>query len=182
MHDVAPNRRDSAGCPGAAHSIAGFSLIEVMVALIVLSIGMLGIAGMQVRGLQFGQQALVSTRAIGLAGDMADRIRANSAAGVVSPGDAYAVGNQDPAATPPFPCADTDTFSVTAVAVCTPLELADYDIWDWKTDLKGSGSSGLPNGKGQVAYGFDDGVATFTIEVTWREGGEERLYQLVVSE
>ena len=165
-----------------ARTAAGFSLIEVMVALMVLSIGMLGIAGMQVRGLQFSQQALISTRAIGLAGDMADRIRANSRAGAVAPGDAYAVNNAGPAATAPFDCADTDVFSVTAGTVCTPENLAEFDIWEWKTNLQGTGSGGLPDGKGEIGYAYANGVATFTIEVTWREGGQNRLYELVISE
>ena len=61
----------------AGPAVGGFSLIEVLVALVVLSIGMIGIAAMQVEGLRFGQQAVIGTRAVGLAADIADRIRAN---------------------------------------------------------------------------------------------------------
>ncbi len=53
----------------------GFSLIEVLIALVILSVGMLGVLTLQVKGLQFSQSARVSTNAILAASDMADRIR-----------------------------------------------------------------------------------------------------------
>ena len=59
----------------------GFSLVEAMVALMVLSIGMLGIAGLYVESLRAGRTAIYRTQAINLASDMAERIRANAQAG-----------------------------------------------------------------------------------------------------
>jgi type IV pilus assembly protein PilV len=55
----------------------GFTLIEVLVALIVLSVGLLGIAAMYVETLRANRDALVRTQAIALASDLADRIRSN---------------------------------------------------------------------------------------------------------
>ena len=55
----------------------GFSLVEVLVALIVLSVGLLGIAAMYVETLRANRDALVRTQAISLASDLADRIRSN---------------------------------------------------------------------------------------------------------
>jgi len=55
----------------------GFTLIEALVALIVLSIGLLGIAGMQISGLRANQSAASRTQASYLADDIADRMRAN---------------------------------------------------------------------------------------------------------
>jgi len=55
----------------------GFSLVEVLVALIVLSVGLLGIAAMYVETLRANRDALVRTQAIALASDLADRIRSN---------------------------------------------------------------------------------------------------------
>jgi len=57
----------------------GFSLIEVLVALLVLSIGLLGLAALQVQGLRFNHDALVRTQATNLAYDIVDRMRANRA-------------------------------------------------------------------------------------------------------
>ena len=55
----------------------GFSLIEVLVALVVLSIGMLGIAALYVDSLRSGRTAIHRTQAVILVSDMAERIRAN---------------------------------------------------------------------------------------------------------
>ena len=168
--------------PAPAAHLGGFSLIEVLVALVVLSIGMIGIAAMQIEGLRFGQQAVISTRAIGLAADMADRIRANPNARAVPntgrPGDAYTADTGITA--PGRMCADTDTLDLAAADICNPTQMAAFDIWQWKTALSGAAGSGLPEGDGTIDYSWSNGVATFEITVTWNERGEDRSYQLVV--
>jgi type IV pilus assembly protein PilV len=60
-----------------AHRDGGFTLVEVLIALLVLSIGMLGIAALYLESLRASRQALVRTEAVTLASDMADRIRSN---------------------------------------------------------------------------------------------------------
>ena len=61
----------------------GFSLVEVLIALVIMSVGMLGIAGLYVHSMQAGRTSLFRHHAVTLAGDIADRIRANPrAAGV----------------------------------------------------------------------------------------------------
>ena len=60
---------------------AGFSLVEAMVTLVVLSVGMIGIARFYGQGLGAGRTALYRTLAVNLAADMADRIRVNRLAG-----------------------------------------------------------------------------------------------------
>jgi type IV pilus assembly protein PilV len=62
---------------GRRYKGAGFTLVEVLIALIVLSIGLLGIAAMYVETLRANRSALVRTQAIALASDLADRIRSN---------------------------------------------------------------------------------------------------------
>ncbi len=57
----------------------GFSLIEVLVALLVLAIGLLGLAALQAQGLRFNHDAYVRTQATHIAYDIVDRMRANSA-------------------------------------------------------------------------------------------------------
>ena len=56
---------------------AGFTLIESLVALLVLSIGLLGVAAMQLASLQANNGAFQRTQATFLAQDIADRMRAN---------------------------------------------------------------------------------------------------------
>ncbi len=56
---------------------AGFSIIEVLVALLVLAIGLLGLAALQAQGLRFNHDAYVRTQATHLASDIIDRMRVN---------------------------------------------------------------------------------------------------------
>lgn len=63
-----PRRRDG-----------GFSLVEVLVALLVLAIGLLGLAALQAQGLRFNHDAYVRTQATNLAYDIVDRMRVNNA-------------------------------------------------------------------------------------------------------
>lgn len=61
----------------AATSQRGFSLVEVLVALVILSIGMLGLAGMQTRSLRDNHGSLMRSQATTAANDIIDRMRAN---------------------------------------------------------------------------------------------------------
>jgi type IV pilus assembly protein PilV len=63
-----------------ARAARGMTLIEILVAIVVLSIGLLGLAGLQLKGLQVNQGSAYNWQAAVLAQDMADRIRADSAA------------------------------------------------------------------------------------------------------
>ena len=56
----------------------GMTLIEILVAIVVLSIGLLGLAGLQLKGLQVNQGSTYRSQAAMLAEDMADRIRADA--------------------------------------------------------------------------------------------------------
>jgi type IV pilus assembly protein PilV len=57
----------------------GMTLIEILVAVVVLSIGLLGLAGLQLKGLQVNQGSTYRWQAAMLAEDIADRMRADSA-------------------------------------------------------------------------------------------------------
>ncbi len=132
----------------------GFTLVEVLVALVVMSVGMLGIAALYLEGIRAGRTSLYRTTAVSLASDMADRIRANRNAGL-----AYA--GTGPGA---------DGGCVNGAVNCTPEQLADDDWLDWSTQL----ASQLPEGAGGE---IDVVVAvpappTYTITVAWPEIGQ----------
>ena len=55
----------------------GFSLIEILITLVVLSTGLLGLAALHAEGLRSGRSACLRTKAVNLASDMADRMRSN---------------------------------------------------------------------------------------------------------
>ena len=132
----------------------GFSLIESLVALVVLSIGMLGIAAMYVESLRSGRTALLRTQAVALAGDMADRIRANR-------GGAAAYEDV---------IARTGTIAACAPggAGCTPDNLAHHDKALWM----GAIQDALPGATGTVDYDDTTVPPTYTITISWAEVGQ----------
>ena len=127
----------------------GFSLIEVLIALVIMSVGMLGIAGLYVQSLQAGRTSMFRHQAVSLAGDVADRIRANPTAGIAYAG----IG--------------ANNNCVAANIDCDVVGMAANDIWVW--DMQAVNS--LPNG--DVVVAFDDTVAPpiYTITVSWNEPG-----------
>src|SRR5882724_11312914 len=60
----------------------GFTLVEALVALVVLSIGLLGIAGLQITSLKANHGSATRTQAVYLAYDIIDRMRANQKAAI----------------------------------------------------------------------------------------------------
>lgn len=78
------------GSIGPASKSGGFTLIESLVALLVLSIGLLGIAALYMETLRAGRSALYRTEAVTMAADLADRMRANR-----NPANAYTGGGQN---------------------------------------------------------------------------------------
>lgn len=126
----------------------GFGLIESLVALVVVSVGMIGIAALYGQGLSASRTALYRTQAVNLASDMADRIRLNRVAGAAYAGAA----------------ADNDCEP--GGAACTPAEMAAHDLFVWGGDL----AQQLPSGAGAVTFTANV-PPTYTIQVTWQEVG-----------
>jgi type IV pilus assembly protein PilV len=128
----------------------GFSLVESMVALVVLSVGLLGIAALYVSALRFSRNALLRSDAVTLAGDMADRIQANA-----SGGSAYALA------------AGATNAAVSACATngCTATQMATTDKAQWKALL----AQALPAGTGTIAVDTTTTPTTYTITVNWTE-------------
>lgn len=151
----------------------GFSLLEVLVALMVLSIGLLGIATLQVDSLRLGQDALFRTKAVNLTADMADRIRANPG-GSASYVAAATIGEPDTV------CAD-DVDGV-APASCTPIQMAAWDIFQWQQTLDAAAASGLPEGNGRIVRDNTTNPPTFTITVNWNDRGVDRNQTLVIQQ
>ncbi|MGQ0658292.1 MAG: type IV pilus modification protein PilV [Chromatiales bacterium] len=56
----------------------GFTLLETLIALVVLSIGLLGLAALQARAMRYNHDALVRSDATALASDIMDRMRARA--------------------------------------------------------------------------------------------------------
>ena len=131
----------------------GFSLVEVLIALIVMSVGMLGIAGLYVQSMQAGRTSMLRHHAVNLAGDIADRIRANPTAGAAyittqGANNNCVAGNTD----------------------CTPAQMAANDIFLWQAQA----AEFLPamgDGSQQVVIAFNAAATppTYTVTVRWDE-------------
>ncbi|MCX7069311.1 MAG: type IV pilus modification protein PilV [Methylococcales bacterium] len=148
----------------------GFTLIEVLIAMLVLAIGLLGLAALQTYTLRSNLAAYNHGQATQLLYDMADRMRANNC-------------KASPTATPPVTCptaanyiiANTSTDNRTAgVTVssshacktvgnttCTALLLSTYDLIEWNNAIAAT----LPMGRGCIAAG--NGAGIFNLYITW---------------
>lgn len=138
--------------PLATSRESGFTLVEVMVSIVILSFGLLGIAGLMIKGMQFTQSAQQRSIATLLAYDMIDRMRSNQA-GVALADSATGGGNYHRPASnvtatgSPYIIQKTACVGATAAATgCTAADMADQDSYEWEQLIAGR----LANGVGIV--------------------------------
>jgi type IV pilus assembly protein PilV len=141
----------------------GFTLIEVLIAILVFSIGLIGLAGMMVVSVKTNHSAYLRTQAGHLAQAMADRIRSN-----LGQVNAY-IGVYDPNTPPTNPCA-------AASIACPPAAIVTRDLSVWL----GQVDALLPNAQAEIAcngaslgFGAQIGAAPYdgqcTIWLRWDE-------------
>ena len=123
----------------------GFSLVEVLVTLVVVSVGMLGLAALCVASVRASRAALYRTQAVTLAADIADRMRANR-----MPANAYDCGG---------PCA--------ADAGGNAIAISDLTSWRSRID------AGLPEGAAAISYSSatPGAPSSYTVSISWTESG-----------
>ena len=125
----------------------GFTLIEVLIALIIMSVGMLGVAGLYVHSMQAGRTSMFHHNAVTLTSDIADRIRANPRAVAAYAG---AGGNNN---------------CVNGGINCTPAEMAAHDIFLWDQQA----ATTLPTGTVNIVFNNAVVPPTYQITVAWEE-------------
>jgi type IV pilus assembly protein PilV len=139
----------------------GVSLVEALVALVILSVGMLGVAGLYLESLQANRTALSRTAAVSLVNDMADRIRANRAGlGTYALASGTAPG----------------TASDCVAGPCTPAQIAQYDKVQWYTAVTTrlpNGASGTTLPRTSIVYTAAAGTtpARYVVRAAWNEAG-----------
>jgi len=120
-----------------------FSLVETLVAVLVLAVGLLGLAGLQVTGLKSNHGSYLRSQATALAYDLIERMRANRAAVANGDYDNPAPSRSDACLSPPG---------------CSPSALARHDLYEWAANL----AELLPQGEGVVCIDSspDDGTGS----------------------
>lgn len=144
------------------HDAAGFTLIEVLVALVVMTVGMLGVAVLYVEGLRLNRTSLYRTTAVALAADMAERIRSNQ-------GGDY---------TGTRPGADGDCEIDPG---CTPDALADDDWLRWRLLLDDSLPTGYVPEISRETAGPGNRMTRFDINLSWPEVGSQDAVSYTLS-
>ena len=122
-------------------SARGFSLIEALVSLVVLSIGLLGVAGLQLASLRSNQGAALRSQATFLAYDIIDRMRANRGAALAGAYD-IALGASPVAGT-----------------------VAGNDLTQWKQEIGSTLPAGAITPDGAIQ--LDPATQVVTVTLQW---------------
>jgi type IV pilus assembly protein PilV len=138
----------------------GLSMFEILITILVVSIGLLGLAGLQFAGLRAANSAQEHTLATLLAQDIEERIRANGLAAAASDYNNVALdSSSSPAA--------VDCVKTTAMAPpCSELQMAKFDIYQWYRFIVPTAGDKprLPNAAINITS--DDGT-DFLIVIQW---------------
>jgi len=128
----------------------GFTLVEILVTVVLVSVGLLGVAALQLTTLRGNQDAYVRSQASVLASDILDRMRVN-----------------------PFGFR-TDAYKVTFNGTGDPATRAGKDLKDWQDEIDRSLPGTDEESAGQVDRTYDDTTRRHivTITIQWRERGE----------
>ena len=142
----------------AMNKNSGFSLIEVLIAMIVLAVGLLGLAGLQATSLRNNQRAYNRSVATQLAYEIADRMRANYTES--KSGNAYAFDSATDKPVQKPNCSPTPPNPVPGPG-CLPADMAQNDLYEWYQAVQNL----LPGSSGQITT--NSGFVTVTI--SWAE-------------
>ena len=144
----------------------GITMVESLVALVVISVGMLGIAGLYLSSLQASRTAKLRSHAVELTSSIADRIRANR----------EAVNDYNLAADGTPTAQDCETKR------CSPTQLAQDDLATWLADVRAvlpgaDAVTGTVTVTDRAAPDSDN----YVIAVTWREANSDIDFSYSVS-
>lgn len=150
--------------PGPARQ-RGFSLLEVLVAMLVLGVAVMGFAGLQVRALQSTGTAHLRSQAMTIASEMTERIRGNpSALATYTTAANWGVGTIPSGA--PSTWAGTCMYTSTTTNGCSAANMALFDM----REVQYLAQELLPNGTVSVRY-CDGGGLVACVFVGWSENG-----------
>lgn len=150
------------GVTDLSASAEGFTLIEVLVSLLLFTVGLLGYASLELTVQRFHWEIHQRTYAVNLASYMANQVRSNPIAqGCYNLGSVEAGSAQET----PFQCVGLGTLETRA--------LAQADVNQWSALLRGEGqmvdklnSGGLTNARGRIT--FDASNNGYLVTVVWQ--------------
>ncbi len=132
----------------------GFTLLEVLVAVVIVSLGMLGVAALLVTVHKADTSSYIQQQAVQTAYDMLDRMRANLQG--TQAGNYIGTYTGTPASPPACQGAGN---------TCTAQQMAAFDTSQWTSSL-----DELPSGSGTIASAASsNGTINVTVSVSWSD-------------
>ncbi len=161
--------------PVASTANAGFSMIEVLIALVVVGIGVLSVIGLQLVSKGSNLDARQQGHAAQAAYDLIERLRANSNQSSLRQyliGSSPSLGRSRLGLIRPTPGCSTS-------APCTPLQLVAVDLWEWEQSIDGrferidtptgtTATGGLIEPIACVQGPADGSSGIYTVSIAWR--------------
>lgn len=161
---------------------AGFSLVEVLISIVILSFGLLGMVGMQAAVLQSNRESRAQSAAVVLARELAEAIRGNKAEGIKLPADNPYIGSftSPMVATTPSYCLNV---AVGTTACANPADIADAQMTEWLSRLDVE----LPGARADICFDSDpfdssgkprwacnDTGGILVIKIGWTRGSTDK--------
>lgn len=147
----------------------GLGLIEILITILVVAIGMLGMAGLLISAKQATYDSVQRTTAVQLTEDMITRMRLNSGVDELA---AYVAANDVGSGT--FSAAYTDP-GCSSTSHCDTSDLVNVDLFDWEQQLMGvaeaaggNNTGGLVSPTGCITVDTTTDPDIYTVAVAWR--------------
>lgn len=152
---------------------SGMSMIEVLISMVITSVGILGLAKLEISSKQNNHQSVERITAAYLAKDMISRMRANPTGLInyVTNTGTNTLGRGSISTEPTPTCADSAN-------ACTQVQLGKRDLWLWekamdgKSELSSGGAAtgGLVTPTACISGPADGSAGVYTIAIVWRGG------------
>ncbi len=145
------------------NSQKGMGLIEVLISILVVSVGVLGLTSAQVTAKRSVHEAVQRSTAAVLAQDILERMRTNGGQLADYVADGAALGNGT--------IGSLAKDCISSINICTPTELVAYDLYQWEQAVDGSGEV-----RNAISVGglltptacITEAAGVITVAIAWR--------------